>query len=377
LTVAGKRKLGLLAALLAISMLSSGNAADDNIGLILEQLHSTSAVDRADAAEFLSYRKDPRIGPALTRSLNDQDRFVRWRAADAIGAQRYVPAVPVLTQLASSDPDATVRQKAQAALEAIKGTVEYKVYAVRSGSDVGERKSAASYLAFVADAPDIVPALIAALSDVDSGVRTAAAQSLATRKAREAAPALIDLFQSSRRNDPQTAVAAAMALGSIGDARAVDVLVSALRGDASVAGSAIVALGALKDPRAVSGLIELQKHDMELHSYEVATALKAIGQPGLDALVAALATSPPLPAEQRRAIALAIMYTEDPRIEDGTLRCLFDPDPAVRGRLATALGRMKSKAALAALQQLAKDADPQVSGAANGALRLIGKEGGP
>jgi HEAT repeat protein len=353
-------------------VISGGHAANDHVTQLLEQLRSSSALARAEAAQSLASQQDPRVGPALTQALRDPDRFVRWRAADALATQRYAAAAAELKRIADTDPDATARQKAGAALSTIKSTQEYKVYVLRSSHDATERWGAAFDLRGGLPNPEVERGLVAALSDSDPKVRAEASKSLGSRGVREAVPALVDLLRASARNEHQVAVAAAEALGKLGDARAVDALVSVLRGDRNVAGAAVKALAELKDPRSVPGLIEFQRHDLQLHSYDVALALKAIGQGGLDSLVAALEASPPLPAEERRAIAHAISYVDDPRIEDGALRLLSDSDSTVRGHILLALGRMKSKKAVEAILRFVDDPDREVSRAAVRALGNIG-----
>ena len=362
----------LAALLLAALSLPAAGQTNERATRFLDQLRSTSPLERAEAAQSLAFIQDARIGPALTRALQDIDRFVRWRAADALGAQRYPAASPDLEKLAAADPDPTVRQRAATALAQIKTTTEYKLYALRSSPDAGERQRAAGELAYGLGTPGIEAALVESLSDADPGVKAVACASLGIRKSQAAVLALVELLRSAMRSDYRVGSAAAEALGQIGDPRAVEPLARALRGDSVVAGPALKALAALKDPRAVAPIIELQRHDLERNSLEVAFALKAIGQPGLDGLVAALEARPPLPAEERRAIALAVMYTEDPRIEAGVLRALMDQDPTVRSRLASALGRMKSRKAVDPLLRLVDDADRTVSAGAAGALGLIG-----
>jgi HEAT repeat protein len=345
------------------------NSADT--AQLLDALRSGSALERAEAAQALAYERDTRIGPALVDALRDKDKFVRWRAAEALAVQEYPNAAAALEQLATDDPDPTVRTKAEVALARIKQTVGYAIYALRESANEQERSRAAAKLAFGLETPEIVSALIAALLDKSIEVRAAACESLRIRKLAAAVPALIGaLDNANAKNEMRVASAAAEALGAIGDPRAVDALVAALQGQAPDA--AVKALGALKDPRAVAGLIELTAR-ADSYRYPVAQALKAIGPNGLDALIAALDERPPRAADRRYAIAMTIRYTEDPRLEDGALRLLSDADPAVRRELAMALGRMKSRRAVTALTRLIDDPDQRlVAPVAVGALGEIG-----
>ena len=330
--------------LLVLLAIVTSSVANERVPRLLEELRSSSVVERAEAARALGAERDARVGPALVAALRDTDRFVRWRAAEALERQKYAAAVAELERLASADPDATVRETAAAAASAIKQTPEYSVHAAGGGGkDEIERQRAADRLAFAAESSQAIPALMAALSDNSSNVRAAAARSLGIRKAAVAVPVLADMLRATARSDHTVASAAAEALGQIGDHRAVDALLAAIRGYSVAAGPALKALALLKDPRSIPGILELQRHDSS-QSYEVAQALKAMGQPGLDALVGQLEVRPALPMEERLSIATAIVYTQDPRIEAAVARVLAaETDPIVRRELGTALARMRGR----------------------------------
>jgi HEAT repeat protein len=207
-------------------------------------------------------------------------------------------------------------------------------------------------------------------------VRAAACESLAARKSPAAVPALIRaLTDANAKNESRVGSAAAEALGAIGDARAVDALIAALKVQTPVADSAVKALTGFKDARAIPGLIELSTRS-EHYRYPVAQALKAIDPGGLEALIAALEERPPRPAQDRYGIAMTVRYAADLRLEDGALRLLADADPSIRRELAIALGRMKSRRAVAALTRLIDDPDQKlVAPVAVGALGEIGDRG--
>ena len=75
-------------------------------------------------------------------------------------------------------------------------------------------------------------------------------------------PELIDVFETAERDDPRVRRYMALALGHVGDVRAMPVLLKALSDDdAETRIYSIWALGSVGDPRAVGPLMELAHHD--------------------------------------------------------------------------------------------------------------------
>jgi HEAT repeat protein len=75
-------------------------------------------------------------------------------------------------------------------------------------------------------------------------------------------PEMIDTFQEAERDDPRVRRYLALALGNVGDPRAVPALLEALADDdPETRIYAIWALGSLGDERAVAPLLELAQHD--------------------------------------------------------------------------------------------------------------------
>ncbi len=75
-------------------------------------------------------------------------------------------------------------------------------------------------------------------------------------------PEMIDVFETAERDDPRVRRYIALALGHVGDPRAVPVLLEALSDDdPETRIYSIWALGALGDERAIAPLLELAHHD--------------------------------------------------------------------------------------------------------------------
>jgi HEAT repeat protein len=88
------------------------------------------------------------------------------------------------------------------------------------------------------------------------------------------------------QDDHNVRLAAASALGRVGDSRAVEPLIAALEDQARVREVAIIALGKIGDPRSVESLTTaLDDDDWEIRS-TIAKSLGAIGDPqSIDSLI--------------------------------------------------------------------------------------------
>lgn len=156
--------------------------------------------------------------------------------------------------------------------------------------------------------------------------------------AAPAVPALVQLLQASP--DAEVRLAAATALGKIGDIQAAPPLIAALDGA-----------------------------DSHL-CYAAALALAQLGKPAVSPLTAALGTAKPQ-ARAYIAFALAKLGPDAVSARPALEQALKDADARVRRNAADALGRLGDRAALPALTALAADPDLAVRLTAATALRLL------
>lgn len=200
--------------------------------------------------------------------------------------------------------------------------------------DLQQRQAAAIELSRIQDEA-IIPALIAALGDVDSTVRANAAAGLGHNRAQGAFDALIAVLNA----DPEDIVRerAATALAQIGDERAVDPLIDALDDSSAWTRNRIIyLLGASKDSRAVEPLLEQLDSDEPSTQGVAAWALGAIGDMrALDALLGLL-QAPDASVRGNVAWALGEFSRED--LIDPLLALVNDAAPEVRAKTAWALG---------------------------------------
>jgi HEAT repeat protein len=126
--------------------------------------------------------------------------------------------------------------------------------------------------------PYAVPALIDALKDKKSEVRSLAAWALGAIKDVRAVPALFDSLKSRVW---EVRIYAAQSLGRMNDARGIPILIKAL-GDSRTRKHAALALGFIGDPSVIPVLIQALKDEEGYFKKDLAAALAAIGEPAFE-----------------------------------------------------------------------------------------------
>ncbi|NUQ61682.1 MAG: HEAT repeat domain-containing protein [Pirellulales bacterium] len=237
-----------------------------------------------------------------------------------------------------------------------------------------------------------VAPLIDALSDSDRPYRNRAVEALG-KIGPPAVPALLAVVESG----PKAAkLGAARALGAIGDRRAVGPLIRMLDSGREELGVASEALSLIGDPSAVEAIVKnLGEFGMEtlMQGCAASFGTKAVG-----ALVTALA-SPSATVRERAANALGVIRdaqavqplthaVADARPEvrlaatlalgelgepavDALVAALVSEDCRVRETAAAILGRIGDPRAIGSLQAATADAEPRVRDAASAALSRL------
>jgi HEAT repeat protein len=184
--------------------------------------------ERAHAAEVLGLTGSPKAVPALVESIRDPHEdmgSVKLAAADALALLRDPGALPLLiAELAVVDEHASPRV-ADAIVRFGSAAVPLLLDALGTSASTAARVWTARVLGRIAD-PTATDALVARLSDRSDGLRVAAAEALGHLGDRRALQAVI---QATLRDPaPQVRAHAAAAASKIAGADAVDVLVAAL-----------------------------------------------------------------------------------------------------------------------------------------------------
>ena len=163
------------------------------------------------------------LGAALLGADNADER-VRLAAVGLLGWLKDPAALPVLERLAASDPVVSVRRAAAGALGLAQGRESAVLPALLSAlrDDAWQVREEAAATLGKLRLPDSVEPLIEALSDGYWQVRLIAARALGRLKDRRATEALIrDALTQDKVNLRKEA---AIALGEIGDVRALSAL---------------------------------------------------------------------------------------------------------------------------------------------------------
>jgi HEAT repeat protein len=274
----------------------------------LARLGDSAPKARETAIGALSSLGDVRAVEPLIAVLKDGDEFVRTAAAEALGKLGDARAVEPLVA-ALKDGDEFVRTAAAEALGELGDVraVEPLVAALKD-EEVNVRKAAVRALGRIWELTDIVE-----LGNRDSKVKMAAAEALGELGDVRAVEPLITALKDEKvnvrkaavralgriwelsdivglgNNDSKVRMAAAEVLGKLGDVRAVEPLVTALKDEARyVQAAAAEALGKLGDVQAVGPLVAaLKDEDMNVREAAV-RALGELGDAGTKSLITAL-----------------------------------------------------------------------------------------
>lgn len=327
---------------------------------------------RTQALKQLGELGDPTAFPAVATSLTCSEEPLVRSAILALGGLGDRRAVAPLIAMAVQQPQQRIRaleavvkigeaglpallalleQTSEAALQhaVIEALGRMKsprgisaVAAFLSDPSVVLRRHAAEMLAQIGDAA-AVGALREALTDADEHVRRHAAEGIARHPDPRFAAVLRPLLEDPCR---EVRLAALQALGACGDKRVVEALRPFLAlDDEEFVMTAAEALGRLGDQDSVSLLVERLEaigHDVERQAavLRIVEALRRIG-------------------DDRAALPL--------------VNLLSHPSSRVRGRIAEALGRMKTDGVAAALHDLLRsDPNEEVQAAAARALGELG-----
>jgi HEAT repeat protein len=170
-------------------------------------------------------------------------------------------------------------------------------------------------------------ALLLDLSSTTPETRLAAARQLGLQRETRAVEPLTTLLGDIRLDVRK---AAAQALGRIGDPRAVEPLGRVLGQhdeDGELRRLCAAALGSIEDPAAIPPLEAAMHAEDEELAFAAAYALRQMGEPALDVLLAGLKAER---AQTKRAAATALGGLTSDRAREAMRALLDDPDPMLR-----------------------------------------------
>ena len=310
--------------------------------------------------------------PSLAALLADPDEEIRSAAATALGwAGNRAGIEALLARATDARESAAVRGAAIAALGRIgDGSVVPVIEGLARDPDTGVRRDALLALieSPLAMRTDRVAAGVALLGDLeqDGNMRSRAAVALGAAKDPRAVEPLIKALEDLR--PPK-------GYGSLPPPRAqtgqAKILAERLRSLHNLRAHAALALGQIGDQRAVPALlVALSDADpfVRMQSAAALGGLKAQG--AVPKLIQALED----PDARVRLVATAVLGVQgDSAAGPALRRTLEDQDGNVRGQAARALGRLGDQGAREGLAKIAEqDPVPGVRQAARAALDLLG-----
>lgn len=302
----------------------------------------------------IHFLRDPRLVPPLIAVLHGGSLEARCTAARLLGELADPRGIaPLLTAL--QDPHGPIRLAAVRALELM-----------RTPQDIGDDLLA---LKHPQSAGAQVDGLLKALQDQESNVRQAAAHALGTYGDPRAVTALVASLQEQ---DPEVRHQAAYALRAIGDARAIEALVQALDdAEPAVVQEAAIALASLGATQAVPSLLALLADPTGPLTSRLGAVL-ALGHlraaAAVPACIEALDSSE---SSLRRRATIALGQIGDVCAVDALIRALDDPVEIVRCAAIEALGALGDGRAVAPLTRLAHDPACRLRGTAQDALTKL------
>jgi HEAT repeat protein len=304
--------------------------------------------ERSDAHE----PTPPKARPRLSKRMTNEQVFAALAELLATGDEKIQAQVlDALKQVGKNAPPDLVKATCAMARH------EEESIRRRAVLALGETKKTGLAL----------PVLIEALSDSRYSVRRNAAVALGRLGDSRAVEALVSALQ-----DPSQDVRrrAAEALGQLGDTKALDPLISALNDDDEFVRQATCgALGKLGGARAVGALAAATKDYYRNVRREAVTALGEAG--GDRALVALITALKDRDKGVRRRAVEALDGMGDRRAVIPLITALSDSDVGVRKRVVDALGRMQDSRAIEPLLTALGDSDPYIRHKAAEAVEVL------
>ena len=337
---------------------------------VARALKDDDARVRSEAARALGGLGDRTAGDALIGALSDPNSEVRTQATIALGRIKSGAAVPALGGLLN-DRDTRVSLAAAEALARMREPNATRVLLnALADPDSRVRSRAAHVLARVsAEGPmdEALGPLARALTDSDSVVRFYAAEALVGLGAK-AVPRLIEILKAPRQADRERA---ARVLWRIGPA-AVEPLLAVLEDRSATPEMRVAAAGALGvigDRRAITDLALLLRDERYFVRQAGARALGQIGEPAVDRLLEMASSSTP---SVRESAIEALGSTSSSRAIGRIVEALKDSNTNVRSAAIRALAETRSERGANELAAILRDESNLLRAQAGAALARLG-----
>jgi HEAT repeat protein len=300
------------AAILALSLIEDPRA----MTALIERASSTDATTRAIAARALGQAtKTAESVQALLRIIGDDDAWVRYYAAQALGRLGALEALPALSALLN-DAAPQVRISAIEALSHLPSSEAFEALKLAANSPEADLRRSAVLGFGTQRRLDAIPILVNALESHDPGTRLVAATALGVLDTEESVAAI-----GRGANDP----------------------------DESVRSTAIGLLAQMRSRAATLALIGLAPEYRGLD--RVRLALSAASPGRIEGLTSALVDADD---EKAALLASALARMRTPEAHAALIAGMDLPNVAARKAVATALGALGGEPAVEALRRAAR-----------------------
>lgn len=368
-----------LAAVEALGQIKDRRAAAP----LLRSLDKPDWSEREAAVLALGKIGDTRAMESLLELLRENDTRLSDAASVALAGMGGAVVPPLLLLL--KDPDTEIRHRGVSVFTRLKdeSALSPLILALEDPGSWEFRQGAALSLMNWGGSQAVEP-LIKALKDPQPEVRDSAALTLGSLGDSRAIPSLFEALQDSNQ---VVRIRAAFSLAILGDARGTAALLETVRGDdltareeaaatlgnlrelgmpfllqalqdtnAAVRLAAIEGLGQYGNEQAVTPLMDALKQGDSATRTAATAALVRIGQPGVLSMLKSLKDADHV---FRGAVIDILVAMKDPAVYS-LMEALKDPDWFVRAGAATALGGLRSPAAVIPLLKALEDKEWQV-----------------
>lgn len=323
-------------------------------GRLMELATDSSAEVREAIANALGKFKDPQAVPVLINLLKDENPQVKSSAIWALGIIGDPSALEPLTELLGTSSDELISENVKNAIARFKPeAVEERLMNALKNPSETVRMDAAESLTLLSGPKAITP-LMGALKDSSVYVRKKIVQCLGTI-CKKPDPATQGIITEKSKCVP------ADKLNEV-----VTAFCRLIKDDEAVRELVIATLGEIKSPHSVDSILTAlsdKTGSVRVVSARVLGEMREVR--AIPNLIEALKDSD---AKVRDSAALALERIGDPCIP-GVRECLSSPLPSVREIAVTLLAHLRSRADLAAIINLLKDANPSIRLAVCEALR--------
>ena len=325
--------------------------AGDIEGLIKALSYKSDKQPRIDAATALGALRNPSAIPALIEALDDL--LVRDTAAKSLqlfGESAVNPLIEALDHTSES-----VRLYAMQTLQEIGDPRAIEpLSSLLTHEKPQMRKAAIEALCKFDNGAQLSGVFIPLLRDVDAAVRETAVIALGDCHDPQAIDTLVEVLHGDEQVLKGKAV---MALGTIGDKRAMKPLITAYEKGTVRADIVMKALGQLRDGQSAPVILSALDNDNQLVWQAASDALNELDEKAVNPLIEALSHEKP---RVRAKAALALGKIGDARAVEALSVLFHDEDSDVRTEAATALGTIGNGKAIQHLTKAVHDKNAEV-----------------